>query len=96
MRQTRYDIETPVGRERVRLVLIQSTDGWVIERTLIQADGSRFMHSVLIDSSATLFEYMVADPYFTQLEPHYTRIQQFVVKQPWPPAKSPPGGYSRV
>ncbi|MDO5102096.1 MAG: hypothetical protein Q4D91_04250 [Lautropia sp.] len=96
MRQTRHDTETPVGRERVRLVLIQSADGWVIERTLIQADGSRFVHSVLIDSPAMLFEYMVADPYFTQLEPHYTNIQQLVVQQPWLPETNLAGGYGMV
>lgn len=78
MRKTRHDALMQVGKERVRLVLIQSMDDWVIERTLIQADGSRFVHSVLIDSPAALFEYMVADPYFPQLEPHYSRMQQFV------------------
>lgn len=64
-----------VGKEKVCLRLFLKGRALLLERELVQADGSTFVHSMLLDNESILFEYAAADPYFRQLEMHYSAIQ---------------------
>ncbi|CAB3798384.1 hypothetical protein LMG27177_04455 [Paraburkholderia fynbosensis] len=48
----------------------------LLERELIQADDTSFIHSVLVDAQAAAYDYLTADPYFAELERHYSAIQE--------------------
>jgi hypothetical protein len=70
-----YAAEVAVGRERVSVRLLVRDALILLERELIQADGTSFIHSVLVDAHAAVYDYLTADPYFAQLERHYSAIQ---------------------
>lgn len=71
-----YAGEVAVGRERVSVRLLVREALMLLERELIQADGTSFIHSVSVDDNAAVYDYLTADPYFTQLERHYSAIQE--------------------
>ncbi|NML97197.1 hypothetical protein HHL24_04395 [Paraburkholderia sp. RP-4-7] len=71
-----YAAEVAVGRERVSVRLLVREALMLLERELIQADGTCFIHSVSVDVHATTYDYLTADPYFAQLERHYSAIQE--------------------
>jgi hypothetical protein len=71
-----YAAEVAVGRERVSVRLLVREALILLERELIQADGTSFIHSVSVDAHAALYDYLTADPYFAQLERHYSAIQE--------------------
>ncbi|MFM0731143.1 hypothetical protein PQQ52_11710 [Paraburkholderia sediminicola] len=71
-----YAAEVVVGRERVSVKLLVRGALILLERELIQADDTSFIHSVLVDAHAAAYDYLTADPYFAQLERHYSAIQE--------------------
>ena len=71
-----YAAEVAVGRERVSVRLLVHEALMLLEREVIQADGTSFIHSVSVDAHATVYDYLTADPYFAQLERHYSAIQE--------------------
>lgn len=68
--------EVMVGRERVSVRLLVRGALMLLERELIQADNTSFIHSVSVDVHAAAYDYLTADPYFAQLERHYSVIQE--------------------
>jgi hypothetical protein len=71
-----YAAEVAVGRQRVNVRLLARGALMLLERELIQADGTSFIHSVPVDAHAAVYDYLTADPYFAQLERHYSAIQE--------------------
>ena len=71
-----YAAEVVVGRERVNVRLLVREALVLLERELIQADGTSFIHSIWVDAHTTVYDYLTADPYFAQLERHYSAIQE--------------------
>jgi hypothetical protein len=71
-----YAAQVAVGRERVSVRLLARETRMFLERELIQADGTSFIHSVPVDAHAAVYDYLTADPYFAQLERHYSAIQE--------------------
>jgi hypothetical protein len=71
-----YAAEVAVGRERVSVRLVVREALMLVERELIQADGTSFIHSVSVGAHAAAYDYFTADPYFAQLERHYSAIQE--------------------
>ncbi|PCE34274.1 hypothetical protein BZL54_01530 [Burkholderia ubonensis subsp. mesacidophila] len=76
MEKTLYEAEVIVGKERISLRLISFNVATVLERKLVHADGTSFVHSLLLDTEAVLFDYQTADPYFMQLERHYSFVRE--------------------
>lgn len=70
-----YSSNVVVGKEKVCLRLYSKGRVLMLERELIQADGASFVHSMLLDDATLLLEYSAADPYYRQLELHYSAIQ---------------------
>lgn len=73
-----YEVDLIIGRERVALRLLVFDTLMLLERELTQADGATFTHSIWVDEITGLFNYVTADPYFMQLEWHYSVIQERV------------------
>jgi hypothetical protein len=71
-----YDADVTIGRERVGVRLLARDVHTVLERRLVQADGTVFVHSIFLDADTVIYDYSTADPYFMQLERHYCAIQE--------------------
>lgn len=71
-----FEAAVVVGRERVCVRLLSRESALMLERELIQADGTSFVHAIAAETQASIYEYMTADPYFMQLERHYGMIQE--------------------
>jgi hypothetical protein len=71
-----YEAEVAIGRERVSIRLLVQGPLILIERELTQADGTSFTHSISVDGDTVVYDYLTADPYFMQLERHYSVVQE--------------------
>jgi len=71
-----FEAAVVVGRERVSVRLLSREKEVMLERELIQADGTSFVHAMVVETQASIYEYITADPYFMHLERHYAVIQE--------------------
>ena len=78
-----YEVEIAIGRERVSLRLLTLEALILLERELTQADGTSFTHSISVDSDTVVYDYITADPYFLQLERHYSAVQERIREIRW-------------